>query len=124
VREMRTIPTILAAAAIAVTPVVFSAPSAHAGDKCDQYAATPAAYDMCESQQARLNHDPPHQLSLPSTYHGWADANGSCWSSAGTLLNPICKPPCNMVWYTGIGSEIPEPNPNLRTGEWCSDTAQ
>jgi hypothetical protein len=60
VREMRTIPTILAAAAIAVAPVVFSAPQAHAG-KCD--GMTPSDTIMCQRQQQILNQPPPPQVA-------------------------------------------------------------
>ena len=90
-REMRTIPAILAATAIAVAPVVLSAPQAHAGDKCDQFSGNPSAYNMCESQQARLNQPPPQQ-QVPD-YHpcystGYDDQGNEC-----NYVDPHAPPP-------------------------------
>ena len=57
---MRTISTILAATAIAVAPVVLSAPQAHA-DKCA--GMTPSDTIMCRQRQQYLNQPPPPQVA-------------------------------------------------------------
>lgn len=60
---MRTIPTILAATAIAAAPVVLSAPQAHA-DKCA--GMTPSDTIRCENEQQILNQPPPQVAQNPT----------------------------------------------------------
>jgi hypothetical protein len=111
---MRTIPTILAAAAIVAMSTVLSAPAAHAGDKCDQFLGNPSAYQACESQQPRLNK--PVQTYLPNEYEGQfasASPDGDCGRDI------ICLPPCNL--YLGPGNTKGHILNPYAEGKECSD---
>jgi hypothetical protein len=129
---MRTIPTLLAAAVIAVAPAMLAVPVASADplpcDGQEQAVAAGNATGACRS--CILAHvgisapcsSPSITYLLPKGYSGGADANGSCWSSSsGTILNPTCRPPCTIREFSGDEFIGVEDNPNRRAGEWCSD---
>jgi hypothetical protein len=70
VREMRTIPTILAAAAILATSTVLSAPApqAHADPdygKCAQFSLIPDALNTCMQREQQIAGNDPNNLQFP-----------------------------------------------------------
>jgi hypothetical protein len=123
---MRTLPVILAAAAIAATSTVLSAPATHADPpdyaKCDQFKGTYNAYILCMKQEEKIA-QPAGQLMRPQEYHGSADLNGSCGHFGVT-----CVPPCNMLLVPSTATSNADitivPNPNRGTNEWCNDTGE